>query len=245
MTADLRAAAVSAVLRRNDRYLSGLVEAHNVCPFARPCREQGKLWRAISFATADGIVDRALALATQLEAVSTPVEVALLLMPGLRGIDPIALDRIHAQLRESYRGRAGGASFYVVPFHPDYPLNARDPGALVRFWRRSPDPTLQFVHIETLESLRRADPRDQHSRLALSMLGKGHSAEQVLAALEAMPQRQGTSQRVAEQNYERFTSQGAERFEAAIDAAREPSLPPLDPSWADVPFAAAGGLTPL
>jgi hypothetical protein len=226
-------AATAAVLTRNDRYLHGLVEAQNVCPFAQTCRHQGKLWRAISWQAGGDGVDRLLALADRLEAVAQPVEVGLLLLPGLGGTSPKQLDELHRAFRDKYTARADGPSFYVVPFHPDYACNPQTAGSLVRYWRKSPDATLQFVHIETLEGLRRASPREELSRVALRMLAGGHTPEQVVETLQKQDARQGTSQRVADQNFERFEELGRSPFDTAIQAARALPMPATDASWSD------------
>ena len=43
----LTAMDTAAVLARNDRYLREFVEAFQICPFARSCRERGGLWREV------------------------------------------------------------------------------------------------------------------------------------------------------------------------------------------------------
>lgn len=235
--------ATNAVLARNDRYVIGLVEEHGVCPFARTCRTTERLWRAICWADRDD-VERIIAMTETLEQVTQPVEVALLLLPGMREMTAREFDALHQRLRTRYQDRAGGASYYVVPFHPDYPVDDRDAGTLVRFWRKSPDPTLQFVHIDTLEALRREDPREGHNKIALSMFGEGRSAEEVLEALSAAPVKQSTSALVAVQNFARFADQGAQPFEQAMRLAQTPALPQLQASWVDTAWRPATGSAP-
>ncbi len=231
--------AIAAVGARNDLYVKDLVEAHGVCPFAQPCREQGRLWRAISWLGTKGDWTRLLPLAEQLEALEAPVEVALLLLPGLRHTPTQHIDRVHQQFRDAYNSREGGVSYYVVPFHPSYPCNNSNPNSLVRYWRRSPDPCLQFVDIKTLNAVRHTNPRDEQSRVALRMLAQGQSAEDVLDSLRALRLRQGTSQRIAEQNFERFSEVGRSRFDSAIAKARSVALPPLNDDWQDVTWQRA------
>ncbi|GEM_PF-3403890 len=230
-------AARDHVLARNNRYVHGVIERYSVCPFARSCRAEGRLWRRICW-TDDADVARVMAGIDELEAVQSKVEVALMIFPGVQ-MSARQFDAYHQRIRARYLDRSAGKTFYVVPFHPDYPRDASSAGALVRFWRKSPDPTLQFVHIDTLEALRRVDPKAEFSRIALRMLAGGHSAEDVLAALEAKKSRPSTSQQVADQNLQRFRELGAATFEQALDSAAELERLTIDPAWPDTPWMAA------
>lgn len=226
-----------ALWQRNDRYLREFVETRNICPFARPCREQARLWRAICWAKPSDVA-RWVQLADMLESAPALIEVALLLLPGWSASSPQQLDEAHRVFRDAYQRRPGGASFYVVPFHPRNALSADNPGSLVRFWRKSPDPCLQFVHIETLDAVKRADPREEQSRLALRMFAAGRSAEEVLATLQGTRQRQGTSERVAAQNFALFQAVGDDQLTAELRSCGRPPLPPIDEKWEDVPWQA-------
>src|SRR5436305_7677037 len=72
-------------LERNDRYLHEFVEALHICPYAKTCRESGKLVRRV--------VERPEDLLTEALAVEAmpddAVEVALLIFPNARadGVD--------------------------------------------------------------------------------------------------------------------------------------------------------------
>ncbi|HEX4381580.1 MAG TPA: hypothetical protein VH083_01480, partial [Myxococcales bacterium] len=67
----------TAALARSDRYLHSFVEALHMCPFARRCREEGKLHRRVLLAG-----DDALAAIREVEAMpAAAVEVALLIFP--------------------------------------------------------------------------------------------------------------------------------------------------------------------
>src|SRR5439155_11873357 len=71
-TAELEARA------RNDRYLDEFVEAFRLCPYARPCRESGKLHRRVLRSR-----DEALPAIREIEALpEQDVEVALLIFPS-------------------------------------------------------------------------------------------------------------------------------------------------------------------
>jgi hypothetical protein len=140
----------AAALARNDRYLREFVEALDLCPFARRCREMGRLARRVlpggrpSEATAAAI--RALEQTTEDE-----VEVALLIYPEFAG-EAGEFQDFCAGVRASLR------LFHCVAFHPDLPMDLSDPNRAVSFLRRSPDPTLQLVRIVTLDRVRSVRP---------------------------------------------------------------------------------------
>jgi hypothetical protein len=140
----------SEALARNDRYLREFVEALELCPFARKCRETGRLDRRVF--RGDRPTEATLAAIGELERTTEDqVEVALLLYPeftpGLRPFEEFR-DEVRASLR----------LFYCVAFHPDLPMDLSDANRAVSFLRRSPDPTLQLVRIATLERVRAARP---------------------------------------------------------------------------------------
>lgn len=234
-----RQAASAAAAARNDTFLRDVVERLESCPFARTCRETGGLWRAISWADAARAPARMLALAEALDAAATDArpEVALLVLPGLGGSEPAAFDRLHAQLRDAYEARPD-PRFYVVAFHPDYPVDPRTPASLVRFWRRSPDPTLQFVARSVLAPLRRPADEAGRVRRAAELIAAGAGVKELEQALR--PPRD-LSARVAEQNARRFALEG-EAIRAAVEALclrgrRERAALGQDPAWDDEGWA--------
>jgi hypothetical protein len=140
----------SDALARNDRYLSEFVEALDLCPFARKCRETGRLARRVLRGSRP--TEATVTAAGELERTTEDqVEVALFIFPeftaGLR-----AFEEFRDEVRVSLR------LFYCVAFHPDLPMDLSDANRAVSFLRRSPDPTLQLVRISTLERVRSGRP---------------------------------------------------------------------------------------
>jgi hypothetical protein len=132
-------------LARNDRYLREFVEALELCPFAKRCRESGRLVRRVVLG--DPLDGAVAALAAVSELPEQDCEVALLLFPELSsGVD--AFRDLCAAVRSRSR------LFHCVAFHPDLPMDLSDPDRAVLFLRRAPDPTLQLVRIATLERVR-------------------------------------------------------------------------------------------
>src|SRR5712672_823985 len=140
----------AAALARNDRYLREFVEALELCPFARKCRESGRLARRVlrgkrpAEATAAAV--RELELTSEEQ-----VEVALLIYPEFAG-DLRAFEELRDEVRRSLR------VFHCVAFHPALPMDLSDANRAVSFLRRSPDPTLQLVRVATLDRVRSGRP---------------------------------------------------------------------------------------
>ena len=140
----------SAALARNDRYLREFVEALELCPFARKCRETGRLDRRVF--RGGRTTEATLAAIAELELTTEDqVEVALFLFPeftaGVRAFEEFR-DEVRASLH----------LFYCVAFHPDLPMDLADANRAVSFLRRAPDPTLQLVRIATLDRVRSGRP---------------------------------------------------------------------------------------
>jgi len=135
-----------AALARNDRYLREFVEALNLCPFARRCREEGRLVRRVILD--DYLLPALLRTAAEIDTLpEKQCEVALLLVPRFED-GPAAFLELCAEVRRHLR------NFHCVAFHPELKADFADENRAVQFLRRAPDPTLQLVRIETLERVR-------------------------------------------------------------------------------------------
>ncbi|MCA1828082.1 MAG: DUF1415 family protein [Myxococcales bacterium] len=137
-------------LERNDRYIREFVEALRICPYAKTCREAGKLHRRVLSA-----LDETLPAMHEIEAMPDgAVEVALLIFPDARadGVESAReFESFCASLRPSL------TKFYCVAFHPDLPRDLFDAHRAVQFIRRSPDPTIQMVRASVLKAVRGAN----------------------------------------------------------------------------------------
>ena len=137
-------------LARNDRYLREFVEALELCPFARKCRESGRLARRVL--RGERPAEATAAAVRELEQTSEEqVEVALLIYPEFAG-ELSRFEEFRDEVRRSLR------LFYCVAFHPALPMDLSDANRAVSFLRRSPDPTLQLVRISTLDRVRSGRP---------------------------------------------------------------------------------------
>ncbi len=166
---------LDAALARNDRYVLEFVEAFSFCPYAKRCRETGRLHRVVlpeigglpgspGFDMAVAGLDRAIALVEDLPAES--VEVGLILYPTLapalaEGTEGAKVfEQMVGAARERVQARHpnGDTPFYCVAFHPHFAEDLRDANRAVRFIRRSPDPTVQLVRASVLRAVRGANP---------------------------------------------------------------------------------------
>ncbi len=208
-----QAAQVSAVEALNDRFLREVVESWRSCPYARGCRDAGKLWRTVCWADDDAVASeqRILRVMAQLEraagaAEAGPPEVALLVLPALAHLESPRFDALHVRLRTAHEAAFPQSLFYNVAFHPGYPIDNRTPSTLVRLFRRSPDPTLQFVAKAVLQPLRKTTDEAERVRTASALLAAGADTATLAAALRAP---RDVSVAVAEANAQRFERESA------------------------------------
>ena len=186
---------ISEALARNDRYLREFIEGLHICPYARGCREEGRLYRQVLL---DRVMDapRVAGLIGELDA-QVEIEVGLLIFPLLQ-IEARTFERFISELRTRYAaGRTTPVGYFIVAFHPELPLQMKNPDVAVRFMRRSPDPTIQLVRPAAIERARQG-ARDPE---ALSR----HIAEAGLRAVLAV---------------------GPERVATLLSSLRAPPAPP-------------------
>lgn len=168
-----------AALARNDRYIREFVEAFSFCPYAKRCRETGRLHRVVlldaggapesdAFDAVVGALVEAIEAVEQLPADS--VEVALILFPALasplsEGMEGArAFEKLVSAARDRMQVRHTNRDtpFYCVAFHPHFPGDLSDAHRAVRFIRRSPDPTVQLVRASVLRAVRGVNPGGAH-----------------------------------------------------------------------------------
>jgi hypothetical protein len=143
-------------LRLYQRYQLEIVEALNLCPWAKRAREEGKVDIEVCDLIApdvEVVLDRVAALA------ANPIDIGLLLFPRLE-LGRLEFERFVADLiaRDAERRTLSSPPFAFAAFHPAASADLSKPERLIPFWRRSPDPTLQLVRLSALERVRRADP---------------------------------------------------------------------------------------
>jgi hypothetical protein len=130
------------VRRLLDRYLVEIVEAYDLCPWARTSRTNGELAVEILWGTPT------LAMWVDAATRAAPnIKVAMLVAPELR----ITRSELH-DVRDQVAREVG--TLGIAEFHPDATYDGKTPARLVPFLRRSPDPLLQCVPLALLDQVR-------------------------------------------------------------------------------------------
>lgn len=182
------------VLRILDRYLVEVVEAYDLCPWAKSARLAGEItveivWGTPSLEAWADAATRALARPS--------TRVAMIVAPEL------AIDRLaFAAIRDAIAARIPTVG--VADFHPGAPIDLASPARLVPFVRRSPDPLLQLVPLAILDAVRGAPPTAERSQQA-----------QILGGHAAAP-REDVAARIARANHATVAA-NVERLVATLD----------------------------
>ncbi len=200
-------ALIEQTLRLYARYQREVVEALDLCPWAKRAREQRRVepWVCLTDSA-----DPAPVLAKIDEWCQHPqIEIGLVIFPRLR-VSRKQLERYATDTMSADKARQPMRSpeFVLAAFHPNAELDDGTPQRLIPYWRRTPDPTFQVVRVTALERVRRGettgtqflDPKD----LDLAALAKAASRVPV-----------GT--RVAQNNAQTLVREGKERIDHIIE----------------------------
>lgn len=209
---DPDAALVREALRLYERYAIEVVERFDLCPWAAHARREGST-RARIF-----LQDSPLDLTPSLEAIEAlarepEIAVVFFIYPRLE-LDRLDFEHFLRRFRhaDSERHPIGSIPFAMAAFHPEAPADLGDPDRLIPFIRRTPDPTLQLVRRDALDSVQ-ARSRTGTAFADLWMLSP--------AGREREP---GPSvrERITLKNFEMVRSAGADALEAVFrDIARD------------------------
>lgn len=217
------------------RYVRDVVEDLSLCPFARKCRELGRLHRPTFLApvTAHEAAQR---LADLVHG-HPDAEVVLLTFitrgavpgtppaPGLSErafADSERFDEFVKEVRDAYAALPRvPARFYMVAFHPANtradPRRPLTPDSLVPLLRRTPDPVIQCIRSELLDQLRRQAQTAAEARFRDEMARMG--PEFLILAERAIQSDPELSQDIARHNFESVgEGSGRDRLEATIAA---------------------------
>jgi hypothetical protein len=173
-------ALVSEALRTNARYVEEVVIGWGLCPWAAQAWRDGGVARRVFIDPApEQADDQASEQAHDLDGVLTFIDeiasapatsIGLAIFPRATQTEA-AWGTFAERIRRADRARrAPGEAlpFLLAAFHPGSGENAagaRNPGALVSFLRRTPDPTLQLVRASLLDGLTRGE-RDVSGEIA-------------------------------------------------------------------------------
>lgn len=146
----------AAALENNDRYLQAFLEPNSFCPFSRGGRQRGQTLRFVHYADTE---DLAPFFDRMLEAAADPSRLVIQIIVPMIDVSADAWSRFCHELtaagNERLRAGAGRGEdvFAVAPLHPELPYSSANPYSLIRLFRRTPDPTIQWVRLDALEAL--------------------------------------------------------------------------------------------
>jgi hypothetical protein len=136
------------VLRIHERFLVEVIEKLRLCPWAEGTRTSMGLKRAVILE--QDPVD-------ELMACGDEVLVCILIWP--RFFDgPEAFEELLKKLRRDEEARRGPSPFATALFHPKLAYSTATPDQMVPLFRRSPDPSVQFIRYSALDAVRNAAP---------------------------------------------------------------------------------------
>jgi hypothetical protein len=214
------ASAVEAIARDvYARFTADFVEGQNLCPFARGARDAATSVVRVCLEpqSEDGTLCEGSALAAMVDALldEEGAEVIQVIFP-LSTLDAKMWERWAKTLTAKIRTRrAGPAIWAVAAFHPELSWSDASPAEAIPLFRRSPDPTLQWLRLDALERVRRGR---QEGDVALP------SDPRSAAAFLAEQARPSLADRVAENNHRTANKIGwsilAERFKDLADEAQ-------------------------
>ncbi len=188
----------AAVLARSDRYLREVVEEHNLCPYARPARENGMIRTQLLRGP-----DVAAALLAAIDGLQradpSQFDAALVVAPEYPGT-AMQWERLtrdaNEQVAAALQRHGLEPSMYSVAFHPGLTFGTESAERLVGLLRHTPDPTVQLVRRTLVDRIR--GTRGEACYLDVSEL---ETPEQALAALEAMHSGISVAQQIARANF--------------------------------------------
>lgn len=191
-------------LRLYERYQREFVEALGICPWAERARREGRV-RPRVVLDADADVERTVA-AVRAFGEDTSIEIGLLIFPRL-ALARVPFEQFVGRVRER-DAEDGPITMALAAFHPEAPADVTEPGRLVPFLRRTPDPTIQVVRLAVLDRVRR---HGNH--------GTGFVDPSMLdpARLLEEPAPLPLHERLAETNLERVRELGVEHVKAVLD----------------------------
>ncbi len=142
------------VVRIYERYAREVVERFDFCPWAARARRERTARPRVIFQPNLADLSASLAAIDELDSVPS-LAVGLLIFPCVTA-DRLDFEHFVRLLRhaDSSRREPGQIPFAMAAFHPHAAPDLSDPDRLVPFIRRSPDPTIQLVRRDVLDSVR-------------------------------------------------------------------------------------------
>lgn len=210
LCAELREALTAEALRMNDRYLFEFIEGHAFCPFARGGREAGETQRFVHHAESTSIEPLMELMAKVV--VDAKKVVTQVIFPRVE-VAPEAWIRFCDAVTEAGHARLGGpAVLAFAALHPRLAYNTENRLALIPLFRRTPDPTIQWVRLDALAQLYAG--RDTEVKFV-------DPADIMAYVRDAPPPKEPLYDRIAETNARTAEKLGVRALEAKIAAVAD------------------------
>lgn len=195
-------------VRLTERYVSEVVVALDLCPWAVPSLEHGRVQiSVITDVFCQGELSVAAhACSDELLGTAVDIELVLLVLPRLAA-RRLEMDVLLGGIRDELAHREGVASFALAAFHPEAAPDTTTGERFIPFLRRSPDPLVQAVRFSALDRI-----EQKHSGgttfLDPTAVDPANWSVQGSESLRA---------RIARRNLERVREHGLEEVESRLD----------------------------
>ena len=190
--------------KANDRYLREFLEDHSFCPFARAGRLDGSSARRIIYfddPDPEALIELMVEVAQDKKRAVTQV-----IFPLIQ-VAPHEWREFCLALTDHGHARLGGSKeLAVAPLHPQLPYTEESPSTLVTLFRRSPDPTIQWVRLDALAEIYKG--RSGERRFV--------PPEEIAAYLSQPHEEKNLYDRIAETNRQMAERLGLPKVEAML-----------------------------
>ncbi len=150
-TASVKKRLEREALRVNDRYLEEFLEKYAFCPYSREGRKKGQVHRYVHYCDSH---DPGSLVELMHKVAADPQQVVVQVIMPLIDASPEGWIRFSQELTDYGHARLGGPSVLAcAPLHPELPYNTLNPEAMIPLFRRTPDPTIQWVRLDGLASI--------------------------------------------------------------------------------------------
>ncbi len=141
----------SEALRVNRRYLEEFLEKYAFCPYSRGGRRKNTVHQYVYYCDSH---DAAPLVQLMAEVARDPQQVVVqVIMPAIQ-VAPDDWIRFSHDLTAYGHAQLGGAAVLAcAPLHPELPYNTEGPEAMIPLFRRTPDPTIQWVRLDGLAAI--------------------------------------------------------------------------------------------
>lgn len=223
LSPQVRAEIEAAALAANDRYLYEFVEGEAFCPYAREGRRRQETKRFVHWASeldAESLLELMAEVARD-----ESIVVAQVIFPCIAVTPTAWMEFCTAVTNAAHKKMGGRDVLALAALHPDMSYREDTPFSLIPLFRRSPDPTIQWVRLSSLQALYKG--REKGSTFI--------DPEQMMALIAEGPAPKPLYDRVAEANEASLRRLGVSRVVRLLDSMREEATQRYEEILAKIP----------